>query len=312
MKYAAATIILLMEFSLCQIDYGFNFSKSGSAGFQFLMIEADAISAGLSGASSTIKGGSKNSFVNVSSITGTNQFSTSISNVNWFAGSNLNSASLSFRKGSNVFGLGILSFNISEFEETTVSSPTGTGRQVSAGNNLLCFTVARNFTDRLSLGSSIKYVEELLDDYAYNNIMFDIGSFYETGFRNFSLAFVFQHLGPDVTPINTKFRSPMLFRLGASDNLYANNLFKAKLLFELIHPTDDEDYFIIAQEISILDKLFFRYGNKIGNKQFGNSIGLGINDFETFNGLKISIDYSIIFMDYIFDNINIISVSLNR
>ena len=65
-------------------------------------------------------------------------------------------------------------------------------------------------------------------------------------------------------------------------------------------------------EISIFDKLFFRYGNKIENKIFGQSIGIGINDFETFNGLKVSIDYSILFMDYIFDNINIISVSLNR
>ena len=176
----------------------------------------------------------------------------------------------------------------------------------------MCFTVARNFTDELSLGSSIKYVEELLDDYTYNNIMFDIGSFYETGFRNLNLAFVFQHLGPDVTSINTKFRSPMLFRLGASDNLFSNRFLKAKLLFALIHPTDGEDFFIIAQEISIFDKLFFRYGNKIENKIFGQSIGIGINDFETFNGLKVSIDYSILFMDYIFDNINIISVSLNR
>ena len=311
MKHAV-TIFLFLEFLLGQIEYGFNFSKSGSAGFQFLMIEADALSAGLSGAYSTLNRGAKNSFINVSSITGTNEFSTSLSNVNWLAGSNLNSASLSFRKGSNIYGLGILSFNISEFEETTVSSPMGTGRQVNAGNNLLCFTVARNFTDRLSLGSSIKYVEELLDDYTYNNIMFDIGSFYETGFRNLNLAFVFQHLGPDVTPINTKFRSPMLFRLGASDNLFSDRFLKAKLLFELIHPTDGEDFFIIAQEISIYDKLFFRYGNKIENKIFGQSIGIGINDFETFNGLKISIDYSILFMDYIFDNINIISVSLNR
>ena len=308
------SFVLLFLTGVCfgQIDYGFNFSKSGSAGFQFLMIEADAISAGLSGASSTINSGSRGSFNNVSSLTGIKQLSISMSNVNWLAGSNLNSTALSIRRGSNVYGLGILSFNISEFEETTVSSPMGTGRKVNAGNNLLGFMIARNFTDKLSLGISLKYVEELLDNYKYNNFMFDIGSFYKTGFRNLNLAFVFQHLGPDITPVNTKFRSPMLFRLGVSDNIYNNKFLKIKLLFELIHPTDDEDYIIIAQELSIINKLSFRYGNKIGDELFDQSIGLGIIDFNMFYGYKVSIDYSIIFLDYIFDNINMISITLNR
>ena len=61
MKHAV-TIFLFLEFLLGQIEYGFNFSKSGSAGFQFLMIEADALSAGLSGASSTLNRGAKKLF----------------------------------------------------------------------------------------------------------------------------------------------------------------------------------------------------------------------------------------------------------
>ena len=83
------SFVLLFLTGVCfgQIDYGFNFSKSGSAGFQFLMIEADAISAGLSGASSTINSGSRGSFNNVSSLTGIKQLSISMSNVNWLAGS---------------------------------------------------------------------------------------------------------------------------------------------------------------------------------------------------------------------------------
>lgn len=308
-------IILLLLFigiSHGQIEYGFDFSKSGSAGFQFLMIETNALSAGLSGASSTIKSGAKGSFDNVSTITRTNQFSISMSNVKWLAGSNLNSAALSIRRGNNVYGLGILSFNISSFEETTVSNPMGTGRKVSAGNSLLGLTIARNFTDKLSLGAHIKYVEELLDDYKYSNFMVDIGSFYKTGFRNLNLAFVFQHLGPDITPINTKFRSPMLFRLGASDDIFRNDFLKMKLLFELIHPTDDEDYFTIAQELSISNKFILRYGNKIGEELLGQSVGIGIANFNMFYDFKVSIDYSILFLNYIFDDINLISISLNR
>ena len=59
--------------------------------------------------------------------------------------------------------------------------------------------------------------EENIDNYSYSNVLFDFGSNYETGFRDLNIAFVFQHIGPDVTPIDTKFRSPLMFRIGMSD-----------------------------------------------------------------------------------------------
>ena len=47
-------IIFLVRFLFAQLDYGFDFSKSGSAGFQFLKIDIGAGPTGMGGAGAII------------------------------------------------------------------------------------------------------------------------------------------------------------------------------------------------------------------------------------------------------------------
>ena len=311
MKFVYITFIT-MSFLYSQIDYGFEFSKGGLAGFQFLKIETNAVSQAFSGAYSASSKDSKSFSNNISRISKTSNLSFSVSNQDWLSGSEINAASIVWRKRDLVFGINISSFTIEEFEETTVSFPNGTGRMVNAGNHLFGLGLARNFTDKLSLGMQLKYVEENLDNYNYGNVMFDFGSNYETGFRNLNIAFVFQHIGPDITPLDTKFRSPLMFRIGASDYIFSTKSLKLMTMIELVHPTDSEDYLIFAKDIELFKKINFRFGSKMKETIFGYSFGLGLLDVNISEKSSISIDYALVISSYVFKDLHSISISFNR
>ena len=66
-------IIFLVRFLFAQLDYGFDFSKSGSAGFQFLKIDIGAGPTGMGGAATSLVNDGNAIFWNVAGITGINR-----------------------------------------------------------------------------------------------------------------------------------------------------------------------------------------------------------------------------------------------
>tara|TARA_B100002052_G_C15860273_1_gene589726 strand:- start:649 stop:1584 length:936 start_codon:yes stop_codon:yes gene_type:complete len=304
--------LIIFSYSNAQIDYGFEFSKSGSAGFQFLKINADAVSSSLGGASITNHSASKNLNANIASITGLEKSSATFSNSNWLSNSVINNASLIHKFGDYYLGLSIISFSTKKFEKTTVSMPSGTGELVSAGNNLIGVSIAKSFTDKLSLGLQIKYIEEVLDTYTFNNVMVDVGSLYETGYRDIKIAFVLQHFGPDISPIKMKFRSPLVFRIGISDFIFHLKSNSLRLMAEVFHPTDDEDFMAIGLEYALSKKIFFRIGNQFNTDLFGISYGFGINDFKIAKQFKLAIDYGLVMPNKIFNDLKIISLTISK
>jgi hypothetical protein len=69
----------------------------------------------------------------------------------------------------------------------------------------------------------VKYIQEKLDDYKLTNILFDVGTIYYTGFRQLTLGFSLQHFGPDMNLVNQDFRTPLLFRVSASDEVFSTD-----------------------------------------------------------------------------------------
>ena len=286
-------IIFLVRFLFAQLDYGFDFSKSGSAGFQFLKINIGAGPTGMGGAGASLVDDGNAIFWNVAGITGIDRFHFSVSDNDWLVNSKIQSAVLAKRFKDNVFAVNLISFRVESFEETTIQEPYGTGRMVNAGDDLFGLAYGRNFTDKLSLGIQLKYVNEILDDYSFSNVMVDVGALYKTGFRNLALAFVFQHFGPDISPVNKKFRSPLLFKIGASDYLFKSNTsINAGL------------------DGSVLNTLNLRIGNQYNRDLLNFSYGLGLNEIKMFGGIVFSMDYSFSTLNNIFSDIHRITFGI--
>lgn len=305
----AIAILTLSNLTFAQFDFGFDFAKAGSAGLQFLKIGAGARETAMGEAVTGSVKGANAMFWNVSGIAYAEQTEVSFSYSNWLVDSKHMVASAAVPFGDFVLGFDVISLAINEFEETTVTNPDGTGRMVSAGDLLIGVGIARRFTDKLSIGGQVKYVHEKLDDYSFDNVLFDIGTLYYTGWRNLRLAFSLQHFGPDMKLVDQTFRTPLLFRLSATDEIVDLDDVSWTLAAELVHPTDNVEWVNVGTELKLLDYFFIRSGYRFNVDEGKMSFGLGFES-PSLTYAKAKFDYSFVKSEKIFDDIHRFTVGI--
>lgn len=311
MKKIFIKIIMVFAF-VCssiygQYDYGFDFSKAGSSGLQFLKIGVSAREVAMGEAVTGSVKGVNALYWNVAGIAYSTSTEASFSYNNWLVDSKVSSAAAVIPWNDFVIGVNAISFAINDFEETTVANPNGTGRMVSAGDLLIGLSLARRFTDKLSIGMQIKYVREKLDDYSADNVLFDIGALYYTGFRNIRLAFSLQHFGPDMQVVNQTFKTPLLFRLSATDEIIDTEDLKLTLAAELVHPTDNNEWVNVGTELNLMKYFFVRGGYRFNVDESKFSAGIGVIS-PRFTGIETRIDYAYTKSEIVFDDIHRITI----
>ena len=315
MKYTLPILFLVIFFfvpveSYAQLNYGFDFSKAGSAGLQFLKIGTGARETALGQAVSSTTRDASALFYNPAGIAYLEKNELQLSHNSWLAESQYNSGAYAMPVGQFVVGISAVSLQIKQFEETTALFPDGTGRMVSAGDVMIGIGAARRFTDRLSIGANIKYVNEKLDEYSIGNVLFDIGTIYATGFRDLTLGFALQHFGPDMKLVNQSFRTPLQFRVSASDKLAIGRYLDFTGAIELVHPTDNREWVNYGLEANVFKLVQLRAGYRqnvdFGKFSFGVGVMPAVVDFANFR-----IDYSYTVSEMIFNDIQRISLVIS-
>ena len=180
---------------------------------------------------------------------------------------------------------------------------------VSAGDIAIGLSVARKFTDKLSIGAQIKYVQETLDDRSFSNVLFDIGTIYYTGFHQLRLAFALQHFGPDMKLVDQEFRTPLLFRVSATDDIIQTDNFNLLLAAELVHPTDNNEWVNIGMELKLLDYFAIRGGHRINVDEGKWSFGMGLTP-PVLSSISTRFDYAFVVSENVFDNVHRFSLML--
>lgn len=302
-------LIFINQEIFSQLDYGFDFTKAGSSGLQFLKIGIGAREVAMGEAVNSIVNDANSVFWNVGGLAYVENKQASFSYTSWLVESQVNSAVIAFPVGSFVFGISAISFSINEFEETTALQPDGTGRMVDAGDLLIGAAVSRRFTDKLSIGLQVKYVREELDDYSIDNVLFDVGALYFTGFRQLRLAFSLQHFGPDMKLENLSFRTPLLFRVSAGDELFNFKNVKLLVAADLIHPTDNDEWINVGGELVLLDNFAIRSGYRFNTDINNFSFGFGVISPRLMN-MNLKLDYAYSPEETVFDAIHRLTVSL--
>ena len=284
-------IFLISQNTLAQFDWGFDFTKAGSAGLQFLKIGVGGRESAMGEAFTSLSDDVNAVFWNVAGIGFVTDPQVTFSHTNWLVESTHDAFALAIPLKSFVIGLSAISFKIKEFEETTVLEPNGTGNMVGAGDYLVGLSIARRYTDKLTIGLQIKYVQEVLDNRSFENMLFDIGTIYHTGFRDLKLAFALQHFGPDMVLAEQQFRTPLLFRVGASDKIVASDFHRLVASIELVHPTDASEWINTGVEYTFMNILALRGGYQANDKEQRLTSGFGIMVPEI-GKIKTNVDYA--------------------
>lgn len=284
-------VISLHQPLLGQFDYGFDFSKSGTSGMQFLKVGVGAREEALGEAAVSMVHDANAVFWNAAGLGWVENRQIHATHNRWLVDSRHSAAVVALPVRSLVVGLSVVSLAIDDFEETTVEQPLGTGRMVSASDILLGLAVARRFTDRLLIGGQIKFAQEKLDEVTFSNLLFDVGTIYSTGFHNLRLGFSLQHFGPDKKIFRQKFRMPLLFRIGASDDLIQTANYRLSAAVDLVHPTDNDEWVNWGLELQALDLVAFRGGYRLNVDEGSVTLGAGLQSPGR-QSLKLKIDYA--------------------
>jgi len=297
-----------------------NLKKVAQSGMQYLKIGVDAQMVGRGEAGISLASGASSVFWNPAGIAEIKDKETFFSHNAWIADISLDA--LAF--GINMGNWGALAFDALwvDYGDLLGTSVGHTVEESSAGGYIdegtfnpldLAIGVAysRKISNEFSVGGHVRY---LYEDYGSNTVLntdgteahinntlgavsFDIGTWYNTGFKSLALSMVIQHFSPDIKYEYESFSPPLTFKMGVSMDVL--NLFHKPthshliLAVDALHPRDYTERLNVGMEYSYLGLFQLRSGYRFNYDEGGFAIGGGFH-YSFFDNMQIRLDVSYI------------------
>ncbi len=160
-------------------------------------------------------------------------------------------------------GAQITFLHTDKMDVTTPEMPYGTGQTFTAHDLAAGVTYAQRLTNKFSVGGNIKYIEEKLADQKATGVGFDVGTFYNTGWKTVVIAMVITNFGPDMNFVNSPFPMPINFKFGGSMHVLESAPHQLIIAAEGSHPNDNLEQFTLGLEYGYSKMAFLRLGKKI-------------------------------------------------
>jgi hypothetical protein len=302
------------------------FGKTGTVGLQFLKLGVDARAIGMGEAFTAVSDDISSVYWNPAGLAPAYQNQVFVSHTNWPANIMHEFAAGSYTNGVStvaVYGSVLHMDNMDVTEEDTFG-PTGetfTNSSLAMGVNY-----AQQFTNKFSAGVGVKYLRENLYEYAVNSYAFDMGSMYNTGWKNVKIGMALRNFGPDIRyrvdddgdssfdedpfdlfdndgdgqadedGIELDSKIPMSFSLGISGDLKRTDTNYWIASMQLDNVIDRTETWNLGTEYK-MGNIFFRAGYQFNYDTNGASAGLG---WQVPTSLGIfNIDYAYTDMGYL-------------
>jgi hypothetical protein len=203
-------------------------------------------------------------------------------------------------------GLSLGMLHMADMEETTEFYPTGTGEYFRYYDVFAGLTYALKITDRFSFGTTGKYVREHLAGLHMAGWMFDLGTFYWTGFRSLRFAVSLVNFGPDLKPGGSymgrtkdggyteknyeSFSPPTTFRVGTAMEVISTRKYTLTSSLQINHPVDNAENAVIGFDFGYLKILYLRAGYRMNYDEESFTFGAGLK--MPISMTKFALDYS--------------------
>ncbi len=279
----------------------------GTAGAQFLRLPVGARATAMGQAFVAVATDASSIFWNPAGLLRTPaRRSAFLSHTEYAAGIDLDHAAWHWR-GQN-FAYGILGgmLRSGEIPRTTEMHQEGTGQTFRADQYFLGLTLARAMTDRFSLGGSVKYYQENLDEFEVRSVLMDLGILYFVGYGDLRVGFAVRNFGPDLTPGGTppalpegfrqtesfqSFPAPTSGSFGVAHTLGLAEKVGLLLAADFNHPSDYSESFRVGGELGLDGRLFARAGFETNRDEGGFAAGFGVRaGTESFD---LRVDYAL-------------------
>ena len=285
----------------------FGQDRSGTSGFQFTKIAADARSSGM-GLSNVADAMDASSLYWNPALAA--QFSHSelmLGHTEYFADISMEYLAYVQRYRSFAFGASVQYLNSGEMNETTEFQQSGTGRTFRTIHASLGVTAAHEVTELFSYGLTVRYLMERIEEVDINSAAIDFGFFYRVGETGLRFSVGLNNFGFDATPSGSTTRltldgertetsfedvsPPTRFLIGAACDVYTSDTFAAVITGQITNPSDNAEQFSFGGELGYMDQFFLRAGYQLGFEEIEfPSAGVGVK--LPFVGRNFAADYS--------------------
>jgi hypothetical protein len=170
---------------------------------------------------------------------------------------------------------------------TSYAHPEGNGQTFSAGDLALGATYAPSLTDHFSIGLTLKYIHSFLEVETASGWALDVGTYYNSGYRNFTICMMIANFGPDMKFIRETYPLPIDFRFGTAINVIEGENNKLTWSVQASRPSDNLEKFNTGLEYWFNDMFALRAGKKFQYDYFDSGIlPQNLEDTSPFDGRK--------------------------
>jgi hypothetical protein len=243
---------------------------------------------------------------------------------------------------SGKIGLSITSLTMGEQPVRTLQDPEGTGIKYGVQDLNFNLAYARQITDRLSVGMTLKMIQLQAYNESARTFAMDIGSILETDFYGLKIGMALSNFGGDIqysgrdliidtdidTDIGGNYNSdadlrtepwplPLMIRIGVSLDIIGSepaimhsSTNRLTVALDADHPNDGPEHLNGGLEFSFREMMFFRAGYR--HKYDLESITLGVGTKFHIRGLgEVHVDYAVVPKQR-FGNTSILSVEFQK
>ncbi len=297
------------------------FPKVGTAAYQFLKLGVDARAIGMGEAYTPVTDDISSVYWNPAGLA-VNLESSQIflSHTLWVADIYHDYLALSKPTSLGVFAFSTQALYMpymDVYEEDTFEHPTG--ETFTCYDFAAALSYANSFTDKFNFGFTLRYIREGLDEVSSNDFSFDLGTTYNTGWKNLIIGMSLRNFGPDMgykvdddkdgkfdeDPFDLldndgdglidedrkemKYKIPMNFSMGLSLDLLNKENSRWIAAFQIDNTVDRLETYNLGTEYRI-GVFALRTGYQFNYDAAGLSFGFGVKIPMRFG--KVSFDYA--------------------
>ena len=215
-------LVLVPTIAQAQSSTGNDNTGYGTTAAEFLLLGANARGMALGGAYAAVATDIGGLNANPGAVALLKRPVISGSQLQYVAGSKLNwgAVALPFGGGSSVIGFQLGTFGFSDQPVYTAQQPDGTGAFYSVTETFVAGTIAKNFSDRFSVGITAKGVLDHLGDVNGSAFAVDFGTHFHSqlGGKAVRFAFALSNLGTNMS-YSGQGLNQVIPRTGTSDTL---------------------------------------------------------------------------------------------
>lgn len=261
--------------------------KSGSVAFKFLNLQYDARGAALGGLSAQASG-AEALFWNPAGLASAGGIGFSAGMTQWLVETSYMNAGVVMPMAGGVLGVGFVAVDYGDFMKAGWAEVSGAyvfeanQGTFTASDQAVQVSYGRFLSDKFSIGGSAKMISETIEDASLSGIAFDVGTQFNTGFKNLRLGAVISNFGPRIDPVQTEtessLSSPMTFNFGIVGQAFGDESMGLVAGMNVIKLSDMAQRIAVNGEMTVAGMVKLRGSYTLGDLvQDSLSFGAGLN-----------------------------------